>query len=388
MAWLRVVGTGARERRGAGTCWGIKCCTIAFYINSLPPSPSHFTSPLPPNPQFSATAYLPALAFPFVKLFQSDACLAFESIATFFLNWGASWLDTFPAPPLPLLGAMERVLAKRDPGLVEALLAGQGGCQAPLWMLLSTLLTEVLARPEWLKAFDHVVSNGPVYLPCLAIAYAETVRDRLVAAATGEDRAAFLRRCNAVDVNRLVKRAYDVMAGLREGEMEGVGRGVQVREGGGGGGGGGARVGGGQGCREGSVGDWALSHSHLPSPSPRLSTSPSAPHPMIPTPPHPPHHHYPTYHHPHPSLHPIPTPICSPSPPGTPTPPSRPTPARPWTCICGTATALRLRRKHCSVGGVWWQSLRSGRGGLRWRGRGGRRSGRDWRRLRRRGGGR
>jgi hypothetical protein len=47
--------------------------------------------------------FLPAFAFPFVKLFGPHSESAFEALATLLTNWGRGWFELFPNPPLPLL---------------------------------------------------------------------------------------------------------------------------------------------------------------------------------------------------------------------------------------------------------------------------------------------
>ncbi len=46
---------------------------------------------------------LPALVFPFVKLFGANAEGCFELLATMLLNWTKGWFELFPNPPVSLL---------------------------------------------------------------------------------------------------------------------------------------------------------------------------------------------------------------------------------------------------------------------------------------------
>lgn len=51
------------------------------------------------SPIFGDLNRVPGLVFPFVKLFQSDECLALEVVISFFLNWGQLIFEDFPQAP-------------------------------------------------------------------------------------------------------------------------------------------------------------------------------------------------------------------------------------------------------------------------------------------------
>lgn len=50
------------------------------------------------SPIFADKQITPFVAFPFVKLFSNDECLAFEFVATFFLHWGQHLFENYPQP--------------------------------------------------------------------------------------------------------------------------------------------------------------------------------------------------------------------------------------------------------------------------------------------------
>ncbi|CAG9462793.1 unnamed protein product [Pedinophyceae sp. YPF-701] len=159
-------------------------------------------------PMFGEVAYMPALAFPLVRAFGKDELHCFEALATLVRNWSAGWFATFPAPPVALLTRLDPVLAHHDPELFAAFQGALGGCQAPAWALMSTLLSEVLSRAEWMKVFDHMVSNPPSFLAYAVLAYMAHFRGAIMAADSGEEVDVFVRRCNALDVNKLIQLAY------------------------------------------------------------------------------------------------------------------------------------------------------------------------------------
>lgn len=96
-------------------------------------------------------AFLPTLAFPFVKLFRGRLAAAFEAAATLVATWGRAWFALFPHPPLAHLASLERVLRHHDSELAAHLARWPGGAPAVLWELLSSLMTDALPRDEWLR---------------------------------------------------------------------------------------------------------------------------------------------------------------------------------------------------------------------------------------------
>lgn len=54
-------------------------------------------------PVFSEIDYIPALVFPFVKMFGVDEVLCFEVILSFFMQWGQHLFEFFPNPPVNML---------------------------------------------------------------------------------------------------------------------------------------------------------------------------------------------------------------------------------------------------------------------------------------------
>ena len=81
--------------------------------------------------------------------------------------------------------------------------AGPGGCKAAVWVVLSTLLSDVLLRDQWLAVWDHLVAMPPQHLRAMAAALLVTGRGRLLAARGPKSRLALMRKPNAVDVQQV-----------------------------------------------------------------------------------------------------------------------------------------------------------------------------------------
>ncbi|NXR86188.1 TBC31 protein, partial [Hypocryptadius cinnamomeus] len=160
---------------------------------------------------FAETPYMPLLAFPFVKLFQNNQLICFEVVATVVVNFCQHWFEYFPNPPVNVLGMMENVLAHHDKELLQHLIKYNVTSQVYAWPLLETLLSEVLTREEWLKAFDNIFSNHPSYFLMIVIAYVICSRAPLLQCNQAADFEYFFHHRNNVDINVVIKEAYHLM---------------------------------------------------------------------------------------------------------------------------------------------------------------------------------
>ncbi|XP_037985659.1 TBC1 domain family member 31 isoform X2 [Motacilla alba alba] len=160
---------------------------------------------------FAETPYIPLLAFPFVKLFQNNQLICFEVVATVVVNFCQHWFEYFPNPPINVLGIMENVLAHHDKELLQHLIKYNVTSQVYAWPLLETLLSEVLTREEWLKAFDNIFSNHPSYFLMIVVAYVICSRAALLHCNQAADFEYFFHHRNNVDINVVIKEAYHLM---------------------------------------------------------------------------------------------------------------------------------------------------------------------------------
>lgn len=163
-------------------------------------------------PVLGECAFLPALAFPFVKLFGTDELAAFETVMTVLVHWGRDWLATFPVPPIPRLSLLARQLAHVDPPVAAKLEELDVSVQDYAWPLLCSLMTEVLDKRAWLTLWDHLLSHpaAPSLLQCAAVAFLVQFRGAILSARSAADVAAFVRTQQAVDARQLVRDAYAI----------------------------------------------------------------------------------------------------------------------------------------------------------------------------------
>ena len=83
---------------------------------------------------------------------------------------------------------------------------GPGGLETHAWALMSTVMTEVLSKADWLKLWDHILSNSPPFLMFVLLAYFIFFRGPIMSAETLQEVEGITRRCNPIDLNKVMSR--------------------------------------------------------------------------------------------------------------------------------------------------------------------------------------
>jgi hypothetical protein len=172
------------------------------------------------SPLFAEVPYLPALLFPFVKLFGRDAVLCFEMCAAVLVHWCKGWFDYFPNVPVAIMARLTDALAYVDSELFAHLSAVNDGPREGLtvvvWPLLQTLMTEVLHKDAWLKLWDHLVAfwDEPDLLFGVVLAFLVILRGQLLAIPPSQVSAFqdLLRQPHTIDIRRLLDMAKNMRA--------------------------------------------------------------------------------------------------------------------------------------------------------------------------------
>lgn len=177
------------------------------------------------SPILADVQYLPALVMPLTEVFGADGVLTFEFVVAFFFCWGHDWFDSHPKPPLGMLGRVVRLLETADPELFKHISACERGAEtaaatAPLtlalWTMISSLLSELLPRAQWLALWDVLVSRWrePLLFGACVVALLRNRRDSLLKLPGGQHNcldAEFRKRRSVGSVKVVVREAEAIL---------------------------------------------------------------------------------------------------------------------------------------------------------------------------------
>jgi len=163
----------------------------------------------------ACSSFLPSFAFPWVKFFGRDDCLAAETCIMFFLNWAHNWFQFWPSPPVHLLANLERLLFAKDSQLFRHLDKLGLTPQDYMWPLLRSVFSEVLDRNSWLHIMDHILIKPTSFIYCVLIALLVHSRAAIMSLKSPSQMNLFLTRANPVDAKAVVRSAVLIAGDLR-----------------------------------------------------------------------------------------------------------------------------------------------------------------------------
>eukprot|EP00698_Gefionella_okellyi_P005649 TRINITY_DN15121_c0_g1_i1.p1 TRINITY_DN15121_c0_g1~~TRINITY_DN15121_c0_g1_i1.p1 ORF type:complete len:1344 (+),score=328.15 TRINITY_DN15121_c0_g1_i1:78-4109(+) len=152
--------------------------------------------------------YLPAFVFPLVGLFDHDAVSRFEMVATLLTNWCSNWFEFFPHPPFGTLNIVDSLLQHHCPKLLAHFQKLNVIAQVYAWLPLQTLFSEMLTKFDWLRLFDHILSNDTSFMVYAATALVIYFRKRLLTVQSVDDCVYFFRRQNPMEIGDVISLAY------------------------------------------------------------------------------------------------------------------------------------------------------------------------------------
>ncbi|TDH72853.1 hypothetical protein CCR75_008940 [Bremia lactucae] len=158
-------------------------------------------------PAFGVVSYLPAVVYPFVKIFRQNDLAAFEASVSVLIHWCDNFLISLPYPPVFAMSAIETDLARRDSQLFDHFTRYQVTSETYAWTLLKTVFTEVLSENEWMCVWDHffAYSDTPQLIYVAVLAYLSYYRTALLAARDRISIEQFFHQQNAIDIQKFVR---------------------------------------------------------------------------------------------------------------------------------------------------------------------------------------
>lgn len=162
------------------------------------------------SPVFEDLEYLPALVFPFVKLFWNDLFSCLEVVMTILVNWCQKWWEYYPNPPIELLEMQTSLVIHHDPELGLHLQKSKIGNHVYGWTMMQSLFSELFSKPDWMVVWDHLVSNPPSFMYSFTTAYIIHFRVALLSINDPKDFYYFFQRRNVTNIPSLILKAYEI----------------------------------------------------------------------------------------------------------------------------------------------------------------------------------
>eukprot|EP00792_Barthelona_sp_PAP020_P000162 TRINITY_DN1022_c0_g1_i1.p1 TRINITY_DN1022_c0_g1~~TRINITY_DN1022_c0_g1_i1.p1 ORF type:complete len:658 (-),score=170.34 TRINITY_DN1022_c0_g1_i1:1561-3507(-) len=104
------------------------------------------------------------IVFPFVRLFGNDMMNCLEASLVFIYNWCLDWYKLSPHPPIHVLAYVNKLLSFHCPSLLEHFENLKVSSQIYSWKCLQTIFSSNFPGLEWLRLFDHIISNPPHFI--------------------------------------------------------------------------------------------------------------------------------------------------------------------------------------------------------------------------------
>lgn len=158
-------------------------------------------------PAFGEISYLPAVVYPFIKIFRENDLAAFEASMSVMLHWCKDYLFNLPHPPASILTTLRQEVERREPQLHSHFVMHNVGVDIYGWSLLQTVFTEVVNEDEWMCLWDHLFtySDTPQLLVVAVLAYLAYFRGALLAATDRYSIEQFFHQQNAIDIQKFIQ---------------------------------------------------------------------------------------------------------------------------------------------------------------------------------------
>lgn len=165
------------------------------------------------SPVFAEAPSVPSTVFPIIALCGSQELVSFELVACLYLNWLQHWFLHYPNPPVDYLNTCETLLSRIDPQLVSHLNTIGSVSGKLIWPILSSFLTEILTKEEWMVMMDHLVANWerPELLIYFVVQYLETYKATLMSIRSLEDLNYFVHKQNPANIVKIMRKAESLM---------------------------------------------------------------------------------------------------------------------------------------------------------------------------------
>ncbi|KXJ71228.1 hypothetical protein RP20_CCG021151 [Aedes albopictus] len=166
---------------------------------------------------FAQCDFVPFFVHPFVRLYQNDSLTCFETVATVFLNHCQLWFEFAPLQPFNYLGMIENILCEYEPKLMNFYRSRHISSRIYGLTLMETAFAGNFDANQWVRLWDHMLSNEPCFMLFFIVAYNAAHRTTIMNCLNEKDVEGFFHEPSLIDINRLLKRTYDLAERCAEG---------------------------------------------------------------------------------------------------------------------------------------------------------------------------
>lgn len=163
------------------------------------------------SPVLARCDFIANFVFPFLKVYENNALLCFEAVATIMLNHGQLWFEFAPLAPINYLGIMENILANFEPALMQFYKANLVTANEFGWPLVHSAFTEVLDDLQWLQLWDNVISQPPEFLLFCVVAYNVLLKSSIMRLESKAAIANFFEEQTTLNVLKVITKAEELM---------------------------------------------------------------------------------------------------------------------------------------------------------------------------------
>ncbi|KAG1649397.1 TBC1 domain family member 31 [Nymphon striatum] len=124
------------------------------------------------------------------------------------VNWFDCLLLNYSSYPPEYLELIDKLLEYHDEHLHSHVVACNVSIKDFLNLLLDTAFYTVVNNDDWLKCWDHILSNHPSYLLSVLIAFITESKSRLMSFSKREHFLEYFSDKTEMDINSVIKEAY------------------------------------------------------------------------------------------------------------------------------------------------------------------------------------
>ncbi|XP_062550920.1 TBC1 domain family member 31 isoform X2 [Armigeres subalbatus] len=159
---------------------------------------------------FAQCDFVPFFVHPFIRLYPNDSLTCFETVATVLLNHCQLWFEFAPLEPFNYLGMIENILCEYEPKLMNFYRTRHISSRVYGLTLMETAFAENFDANQWLRLWDHILSNEPYFMLFFVVAYNAGHRTTIINCTNEKDIEVFFHGPSLIDIGKLLKRTYDV----------------------------------------------------------------------------------------------------------------------------------------------------------------------------------